>query len=150
MYRSKFLIYQYPSIDNIQNIHCPILILHGTDDTTIPLHHSKRIIKSYEKSHKDTPECEDLSLFNSSLASCAAEDQFPPSPCSLRVKAVENGDLYSGMECIRTDNVTYSMPIISMVEIPHGTHENLYRSNEWFIVVPDFINKCVTLYYGDE
>lgn len=143
---SQFITYKYPTIDNIQNLRCPILILHGTDDFTIPIQHSKRIMKSYEVSHRQSPpECDNAFPYNSTgTLSCPLEDQFRPSSCSLRVKAVENGDLYTGMECIRANSTSDSLPVISLVEFPHGDHENLFKMSEWFTVVPNFIRKCVS------
>lgn len=37
---------RYPTLDRIPRIACPILIVHGTDDEVIDIHHSKELAKS--------------------------------------------------------------------------------------------------------
>ena len=61
--------------------------------------------------------------------------------CSLRIKAVENGDAFSGMECVSL-LTNQSLPVISLVELPYGTHEDVFRLNEWIVTVPDFVQRC--------
>ena len=38
--------FRYDTLDNVRRIHCPILIVHGRDDSVIPYHHGRRLYDS--------------------------------------------------------------------------------------------------------
>lgn len=41
------LQYRFPSHKNINYVHAPVIILHGTEDETVPYHHGKRLFEHF-------------------------------------------------------------------------------------------------------
>lgn len=46
------LQYRFPSNKNINYVHAPIIILHGTEDETVPYHHGKKLFEHYNGKDK--------------------------------------------------------------------------------------------------
>ncbi|TND07259.1 MAG: lysophospholipase [Bacteroidetes bacterium] len=46
------LVYRFPTSKLINSVHAPVLILHGTADETIPVHHGKKLFEHYRGTDK--------------------------------------------------------------------------------------------------
>lgn len=48
LFPSLYLKYKFDSIEKINNVKAPLLIIHGTRDTIIPAHHGQRLYEKFE------------------------------------------------------------------------------------------------------
>mmetsp|Transcript_3744 Transcript_3744/g.5805 ORF Transcript_3744/g.5805 Transcript_3744/m.5805 type:complete len:450 (-) Transcript_3744:65-1414(-) len=114
---ASFITFSYNTASRIGSVGCPVLLLHGARDWTIPSEHSWRLIQ-------------------------AVADTAPngTASCVLHRTSVEDGGKYSGAECLRQEACP---AVATMVEIPSAGHESVHESNEWLAVVPKFVESIL-------
>jgi pimeloyl-ACP methyl ester carboxylesterase len=57
--RLQHLYFRYPSIETIDKIEIPILVMHGTGDVMIPVTHGKRLFDAYVVGRRSKGQCQD-------------------------------------------------------------------------------------------
>jgi hypothetical protein len=150
-----------------------MLLLHGTDDRVIPIDHSRRLMKRIA----NLPTTKQRGHLNQDGADeeedSEGDKQSKTGRCTIRVKALENGDPYTGTECVRPppahshssdrsltaspptlshtpdsphhqQSRDVSLPVASLVEIGGAGHDELHTTREWLVVVPTFIRKVLS------